>query len=71
MTVDPEAFGRNLKRILKEKKLTQKQFAGESGLSYRSIGGWCNGVLPCADSLAIICHALEIPADVLLEGIIE
>lgn len=71
MVIDPEAFQRNFRKILKQKNMTQKQFAAESGLTYRSVGLWCNGVLPTADNLACIAKALNVSADKLLEGIVK
>ena len=72
MTIHPEAFEKNLRRILKEKGYKQKDLAKKAGLDEWAVYRWCNKkILPRVDSLVILADALEVSVDSLLEGMIE
>lgn len=70
MVIDPSAFQRNLRRILKEKNLTQSAFIAQNDLCSATVWNWCNGVLPMVDNLAMIAKILDVSADDLLEGMV-
>lgn len=72
MTVDKKQFGRNFKRILKEKHLSHLELEKISGISHTSMTNWTSGgYAPRADTIAILCKSLEVSADELLEGIVK
>lgn len=72
MTVDKAQFGRNFKRILKNKGLTQLQLEQMSGISHTSMANWTSMGNTCrADTLAILAKALNVSADELLEGVVK
>ena len=71
MTVNTEAFQINLRRFIGMKGMTRKEFAKQSGISYKSLSNWCNGCLPTADNLAILADALGVKADDLLKNMIK
>lgn len=57
---EAEIFGRRLKKILREKKLTQVGVRAKTGLSQQAVSGWCRGLhLPRADHLETLAELLE------------
>ena len=72
MVIDPEAFGRNLKRILREKGMTQRALAKKLEMQNLSVWKWCNGhYLPSLDNFAILVKTLNVSAEDLIEGIVK
>lgn len=72
MIVQPEAFGRNLKRILKEKHMSQAKLGEALDIGQLSVNRWCNGLhLPALDTFSMITKILDVSADELLEGMIK
>ena len=52
------SFGENLKRILKQNGMTQKQLADRLGVTRQSVCWWINGVTPHSSKLPQIAEAL-------------
>ena len=72
MIVDRRQFGRNFKRILKEKHLTCLKLEEITGISHTSMTNWTSGGTTCrADTLAILAKTLNVSADDLLEGVVK
>lgn len=72
MTVDKAQFGRNFKRIMKEKHMTQLELEEISGIAHTSMTNWTSGGRTCfADTLAILAKVLDVSADELLEGVVK
>ncbi len=64
MTISERIF-----KILKEKKLTQMEFARRAGISNSTISDWKRKKTnPSADKIMDICYALDVTADQLLTG---
>lgn len=60
-------FGKRLKMILAEKKLTQRDLGNKLGISYRTVNVYCQGKnYPTVEGLIDICNVLNINADFLL-----
>lgn len=53
-------FGENLKKKLKERKISQAALAKAMGVSRTCVGFWCNGhTIPCDERLAQLARFLE------------
>lgn len=60
-------FGENLKEILKDEKMTQRELADEAGLSESVISSYINGqVMPSAKAVMNIAYALVVTTDDLI-----
>ena len=57
------SIGENIRRIRKDKKLTQKELGEKlEGISQQQIGQWENGIkIPKLETIQKIATALEIP----------
>jgi len=65
--VVPE-FGTRLKKVLKEKHITQSKMAKMLGTNTDTVNKWCNDwCMPNAGVVKRICEILKISADYLLE----
>ena len=72
MVIDPEAFGRNLKSLLKERGMSQRALAETLKMGTMTVWKWCNGQwLPSLDNFAILCKTLNVSADDLLKGVVK
>lgn len=62
-----ETFGQRLRRIRKEQKLTQKEFAKKVGITHNHISEYeCDKVEPSISRLEWLCKALGVTATELL-----
>ena len=53
-------FGENLKKKLKERKISQAALAREMGVSRTCVGFWCSGqIIPCYERLEQLARFLE------------
>mgnify|MGYP000008878170 FL=1 len=53
-------FGENLKKKLKERRISQATLAKEIGVSRTCVGFWCNGhTIPCNERLEQLACFLE------------
>jgi transcriptional regulator with XRE-family HTH domain len=69
--IDHERFGKNLKAIMKEKDVIQKELAYGVGTSQGVVSLWVNGKkVPYAKNLVLIARFLEVSIDRLLEGVV-
>ena len=65
MTISENVF-----RILKEKRISQKEFSEMTGISQSTICDWKHkGKTPNSDKIAIICNALDITPYDLIDDI--
>ncbi len=56
-------------KIMKEKGMSQKEFAGKTGISQSTISDWKRKKTnPAADKIIIICETFDMSADELLTG---
>lgn len=63
-------FARNLRRIMREKNVTQTWLAAETGMTKSAVCCWCGAKRePTAIALKRISVALEVTTDDLLEGV--
>jgi transcriptional regulator with XRE-family HTH domain len=62
-----ETFGQRLKRIRKEKKLTQTELGNKVGIDFHAISNYEVGItLPSLPTLEWLCKALDVTASELL-----
>lgn len=62
------SFGKRLKKIRRQKGLSQKELAARIDAKNSTVSNWEQGVArPDVDMLAVICAALEVSADELLD----
>lgn len=56
-------------KIMKERGMTQKEFADKTGISQSTISDWKRKKTnPAADKIIVICETFEMSADELLTG---
>lgn len=56
-------------KIMKERGMTQKEFADKTGISQSTISDWKRKrTNPAADKIIVICETFEMSADELLTG---
>ena len=61
-------LGERIKNIREQRKISQKELAKKIGVSNSRLSNWELGInRPDVDSLALICKALGISADILLD----
>lgn len=61
-------IGERIKNIREQRKISQKELAKKIGVSNSRLSNWELGInRPDVDSLALICKALGISADILLD----
>lgn len=66
------SIGSTIKRLRREKDITQEQLAEYLGITSRAISQWeCNRTFPDISQLPAICHIFGVSSDVLLEIDIE
>lgn len=69
LTFNPEDFGHRLKWAMREKNKTTEGLSRVIFSSKASVCNWANAkTMPNAESLALICAALDVSADYLLFG---
>ena len=62
------SIGTTIKRLRREKNLTQEQLADYLGITSRAISGWeCDRSAPDISQLPILASVFNVSADVLLE----
>ncbi len=60
-------FAERLQEILKEKEISQSEFARRVSTTHQTVNRWCNGNNePNFDMLLLICDVLDESADFLL-----
>lgn len=55
-----EAWGRNLRNIITQRRMSQRQFARENGFPERTLNSWCNGRWPGEDEARKVAEALNL-----------
>jgi len=64
-----KAFGKRLKRLRKQKKLTQKELAAEIGVGFSHLNKYEGGIhLPPTDKILQLAEILNVTVDFLLTG---
>lgn len=62
MTISERIF-----QLLEERRMTQREFAGLTGISYSTISDWKHkNNTPAAEKIMVICHVLEVTPEYLL-----
>ena len=70
--MDFEAAGRNVKRIRKQRKLTQEQLAELVGCTANTISRIeCGSLFPALNTVIILCNALNTTADSILAPYVQ
>ena len=66
------SIGSTIKRLRREKNITQEQLAEHLGITSRAISQWeCDRTAPDISQIPALCHIFDISSDVLLEIDIE
>ncbi len=61
------SIGSTIKRLRREKDITQEQLAGYLGITSRAISQWeCDRTAPDISQLPALCHIFNVSSDVLL-----
>lgn len=61
------SIGTNIKRLRREKDITQEQLAEYLGISSRAVSQWeCDRTAPDISQLPALCHIFDVSADVIL-----
>ena len=61
-------FGKRLKALREQKGISQKDFAKKINAKNTTVSNWENGLSrPDVDTVALICRALDVSADELLD----
>jgi len=61
------SIGSNIKRLRREKDITQEQLAEYLGITSRAISQWeCDRTAPDISQLPALCHVFDVSSDVLL-----
>jgi len=61
--VDVAKTGDNIKRIRKEKGMTQKDVADMCGVSVQAVAKWGRTCMPTIDAIVIMAHAWGVAID--------
>ena len=62
-----DAFAKNLRALIEEKKMNQKDFAASAGVSAMSVSNWLNkGMIPSMEVLELIMELYDISYDDLM-----
>ena len=66
------SIGSTVKRLRREKNITQEQLAEYLGITSRAVSQWeCNRTSPDISQIPALCHIFDVTSDVLLEIDIE
>ena len=66
------SIGSTIKRLRREKDITQEQLAEYLGITSRAISQWeCDRTAPDISQLPALCHIFDVSSDVLLEIDVE
>ena len=61
------SIGSNIKRLRREKEITQEQLAEYLGITSRAVSQWeCDRTAPDISQLPVLCHIFDVTADMLL-----
>ena len=61
------SIGSNIKRLRREKDITQEQLAEYLGITSRAISQWeCDRTAPDISQIPALCHIFDVSSDVLL-----
>ena len=64
--IDNKEFGRRLKRLRRERNMTQAQLAEKARVTRSSVANWENGIrFPDIDALKLIATLFNVPIDYL------
>lgn len=55
-----EAWGRNLRNLIAQRRMSQRQFAREHGFTERTLNSWCNGRWPGEEEARKVANALNL-----------
>ena len=55
-----EAWGRNLRNVITQRRMSQRQFARENNFPERTLNSWCNGRWPGEDEARKVAEALNL-----------
>ena len=65
---DEKVIARNLRELLEERRMSQRELADLIGAAAPNVSYWCNGVtVPTIYKLIDICNAMKVPMDRLLK----
>jgi len=67
--MDAKIFWGHIKTLVKQKKMTQEEFAKATGISINTWRGWIyKGILPGIEHCALIAKHLNVSLDYLVKG---
>ena len=70
-SIDYQRFGKNLRKILKQRNLKQVDIACITGATRPNVSKWIHGVqFPCFGYLVKIAKYLDVSLDELTEGVV-